>query len=216
MKSRVIVNRDFVVGESTGDLFGGFVEHIGRCVYNGISEPGHPAADGSGFRRDVIELVKELGMPLTRYPGGNFVSGFDWKDSIGPLSARPVRPDYAWKALEPNTFGLDEFIRWCRLAQTEPVYAVNLSTDTPKSAQELVEYCNLDAGTAWSDLRRKNGAEAPHNIRYWCLGNEVDGVRQDIVDASDLAIEIPQWGTKHSLNVSVSLGVILWHFRPER
>ena len=175
MKSRLIIDRNFTVGESGGDLFGGFVEHIGRCVYNGISEPGHPAADGQGFRRDVIELVKELGMPLTRYPGGNFVSGFNWKDAIGPLASRPVRPDYAWRALEPNTFGIDEFIRWCRLAETEPLYAVNLSTDTPKSAQELVEYCNHPSGTAWSDLRRRNGAQAPYGIRYWCLGNEVDG-----------------------------------------
>ena len=175
MQTRIFVHRGFPVGEVDKNVFGGFVEHIGRCVYTGIYEPGHPKADKEGFRQDVIDLVKELGTPVTRYPGGNFVSGFDWKDSIGPKQSRPRRPDYAWKAMETNQFGLDEFVSWCRKADTEPMIAVNLGTNTPKAAQEIVEYCNFPKGSYWSDLRRKNGSKAPHAIKYWCLGNEMDG-----------------------------------------
>ncbi len=175
MKSKVFVHKNFSIGEVDKNIFGGFVEHIGRCVYTGIYEPGHKLADKDGFRKDVIELVKELDMPLTRYPGGNFVSGFDWKDSIGPKASRPARPDYAWFAMEPNTFGLDEFVKWCAKANTAPMYAVNLGTNTPKSAQELIEYCNFEKDSYWSDLRIKNGSRKPHNIKYWCLGNEMDG-----------------------------------------
>ena len=175
MKATLFAHRNFPVGEVDKNLFGGFVEHLGRCVYTGLYEPGHPLADEDGFRTDVLELVRELGMPVTRYPGGNFVSGFDWKDSIGPREARPARADYAWKALETNEFGLDDFVKWCRKAGTEPMYAVNLGTGDAKSAQELVEYCNFAGRSRWSDLRRQNGAEQPHCIRYWCLGNEMDG-----------------------------------------
>lgn len=175
LSARAYVHRRYEVGEVDRRLFGGFVEHIGRCVYTGVYEPGHPCADEEGFRRDVAELVRGLDMPVTRYPGGNFVSGYDWKDTVGPRSGRPVRADYAWSALEPNQFGLDEFVRWCRVAGTSPMLAVNLGTGTAKSAQELVEYCNFPRGTAWSDLRRQNGAEEPHGIRLWCLGNEMDG-----------------------------------------
>ena len=175
MKAELRADRNFVIGEVDDHIFSGFVEHIGRSVYNGIYEPGHPEADADGFRRDVAALVRELNMPLTRYPGGNFASGYNWKDGVGPVEQRPVRPEYAWQAVEPNLVGIDEFVRWCRLAGTEPLYTVNLCTNTPKAAQELVEYCNCPGGTWWSDFRRRNGAEAPHNIRRWCLGNEVDG-----------------------------------------
>lgn len=175
MKGSILVSKDFIIGRSEDNLFSGFVEHLGRSVYNGIYEPSHPAADENGFRKDVIELVKELDMPLTRYPGGNFVSGYNWLDGIGPVDQRPVRPEYAWKATETNRVGIDEFIKWCRSANTEPMYTVNLGTNTPKAAQELVEYCNFPGGTYYSDLRKKNGSPEPHNIKYWCLGNEMDG-----------------------------------------
>ena len=175
MYGKIYLNCNFTVGKAEDNLFGGFIEHIGRAVYTGIYEPDHPAADADGFRQDVIDLVKELNMPVTRYPGGNFVSGFDWKDSVGPKEKRPVRPDGAWKSVEPNTVGIDEFIKWCRKTGTEPVYAVNLGTATPKSAMEIVEYCNHPQGTFWSNKRRENGSAAPHNIKYWCLGNEMDG-----------------------------------------
>lgn len=175
MKAKISVNRSFVIGEADKNIFGGFVEHLGRCVYNGLYEPDHPEADQDGFRKDVIELVRELDMPVTRYPGGNFVSGYDWKDGIGPRENRPVRADFTWKAVEPNTVGLDEFIRWCRKIDSDILYAVNISTNTPKAAGELVEYANIPGGTYWSELRKKNGSAEPHNIRLWCLGNEVDG-----------------------------------------
>ncbi len=175
MKARVFVHREFPIGEVDAGIFGSFVEHLGRCVYTGLYEPGHPTADENGFRQDVLSLVRELGATIVRYPGGNFVSGFDWHDSIGPKESRPVRQDYAWKAMEPNAFGLDEFLKWCRLAGVEPMYAVNLGTGTPKSAQEIVEYCNFAGRSALSDMRRKNGSEKPYGIRTWCLGNEMDG-----------------------------------------
>ncbi|MBQ4314306.1 MAG: alpha-N-arabinofuranosidase [Lentisphaeria bacterium] len=175
MNGKIYINRNFTVGKAEDTLYGGFIEHIGRAVYSGIYEPSHPTADKDGFRQDVIELVRELDMPVTRYPGGNFVSGFDWKDAIGPQNERPARPDCAWKSIEPNSVGIDEFMKWCKKANTTPIYAVNLGTGTPKSAQEIVEYCNLPGGTYWSDKRKQNGSATPHNIKYWCLGNEMDG-----------------------------------------
>ena len=175
MKSTVFVHRRFPRSVVHKNIFGGFLEHLGRAIYTGIYEPGHPAAAAEGFRSDVAALVRELDMPLTRYPGGNYVSSFDWRDSIGPVEKRPVRADYNWYALETNRFGLHEFVKWCKVVGTEPLYTVNLGTGTPKEAMECVEYCNVRSGTALSDLRRRNGAEEPFGIRYWCLGNEMDG-----------------------------------------
>jgi len=156
-------------------LFGTFVEHLGRCVYSGIHDPDHPTADDDGFRGDVIELVKELGVTAVRYPGGNFVSGYRWEDGVGPVGDRPKRLDLAWHSTETNTVGLDEFMRWCAKAGVEPVLAVNLGTRGVAEALDLLEYCNVDGGTALSDARRANGTAAPHDVRMWCLGNEMDG-----------------------------------------
>lgn len=175
MIAKLRLNRNVVIGDVDKRIYSGFIEHLGRAVYEGIFQPGHPTADEDGFRRDVLELVKALGMPLTRYPGGNFVSGYRWEDGIGPVEKRPARPDFAWKAIEPNTFGLDEFVKWCRKAETEPIMAVNLGTRGAAEAMDLVEYCNFKGGTYWSELRKRNGAATPHNIKYWCLGNEMDG-----------------------------------------
>jgi alpha-N-arabinofuranosidase len=156
-------------------LFGSFVEHMGRCVYTGIFEPGHPSADADGLRGDVLDLVRELGVTMVRYPGGNFVSGYRWEDGVGPRGDRPRRLDLAWRALESNAFGLNEFMRWSELAGVEPMMAVNLGTRGIEAAAELVEYCNLAEGTAAADLRRKHGVAQPHDVRLWCLGNEMDG-----------------------------------------
>lgn len=156
-------------------LFGSFVEHLGRCVYGGIHEPGHPASDASGARRDVLELVRELGVTVVRYPGGNFVSAYRWEDGVGPLEARPRRLDPAWAVTESNRFGTDEFMEWCRQAGVEPMLAVNLGTRGVQEALDLLEYCNHPGGSAWADLRRAHGHAAPHNVRMWCLGNEMDG-----------------------------------------
>ena len=175
MKGQIKVHSAYKVSEVDPRIYSGFIEHMGRAVYEGIYEPGHPTANADGFRTDVLELVRELDMPMTRYPGGNFVSGYNWEDGVGPKDKRPVRMDLAWKALEPNSVGTDEFMKWCKLANTEPMMAVNLGTRGPVEAQALVEYCNHPAGTALSDMRRANGAEEPYNVKVWCLGNEMDG-----------------------------------------
>ncbi|PRY27432.1 alpha-N-arabinofuranosidase [Pseudosporangium ferrugineum] len=167
----LIVDPAYRIGEVDPRLYGSFVEHLGRCVYTGIYEPGHPSADPDGFRTDVTELVRELGVPIVRYPGGNFVSGYRWEDGIGPVSERPARLDLAWRSLETNRVGVGEFVAWARTAGVEPMMAVNLGTRGLDAARSLVEYCNLPGGTYWSDLR----GGSPYGIRTWCLGNEMDG-----------------------------------------
>ena len=153
-EANVLLDRDFAIGETDPRLFGAFVEHLGRCVYGGIYEPGHPTADEKGFRRDVLALVKELGPTIMRYPGGNFVSGYNWEDGVGPVDKRPKRLDLAWFSTEPNTFGTNEFIDWCRAADIEPMLAVNLGTRGGDAARNLVEYCNHPAGSYYADLRQ--------------------------------------------------------------
>lgn len=174
-KARMTLDREFVVGKADPRLYGSFIEHIGRAVYGGIFEPGHPTADKDGFRKDVIELVRELGVPFIRYPGGNFVSGYDWWDGVGPVEKRPRKKDLAWKVVEPNTVGVNEFVRWAAKAGAEVNMSVNLGTRGPDEARALVEYCNHPVGTHWSDLRASHGVPEPHRIRTWCLGNEMDG-----------------------------------------
>jgi alpha-N-arabinofuranosidase len=173
--ARITIDRDAVVAPIDRRIFGSFVEHLGRCVYDGIHEPGHPTANEDGFRLDVVELVRELGSTTIRYPGGNFVSGFRWEDSVGPRDRRPVRRDLAWHSLETNQVGVDEFSRWLKLTGSELMMAVNLGTRGIEAALDLLEYCNHPSGTALSDQRIANGTTEPHGIRMWCLGNEMDG-----------------------------------------
>ncbi|MFL6160735.1 MAG: alpha-N-arabinofuranosidase [Jatrophihabitantaceae bacterium] len=173
--AHLVLHPDFTVGAVDRRLFGSFVEHMGRCVYGGIFEPGHPQADEHGFRQDVLQLTRELGVTVVRYPGGNFVSGYRWEDGVGPVSERPTRLDLAWRSIEPNTFGLHEFMAWSRQAEIEPMLAVNLGTRGIQEAADLVEYCNLPGGTLLSDRRAKNGDGEPFGIKLWCLGNEMDG-----------------------------------------
>jgi len=172
---RVRLHRSLAIGDTDPRLFGAFVEHLGRCVYGGIFEPSHPSADGRGFRQDVLALVQQLSPTIMRYPGGNFVSGYNWEDGVGPLASRPRRLDLAWLSTETNHFGTNEFIDWCQLAGIEPMLAVNLGTRGADAARHLVEYCNHPAGTTLSDLRRAHGWERPHGVKFWCLGNEMDG-----------------------------------------
>ncbi|MBV9538323.1 MAG: alpha-N-arabinofuranosidase [Acidisphaera sp.] len=183
-RSTVRLDRHFTVGRTDKRLFGAFIEHLGRCVYGGIYEPGHPTADAKGFRQDVMALVRELAPTIMRYPGGNFVSGYNWEDGVGPVDKRPRRLDYAWFSTEPNTFGTNEFIDWCRMAEIEPMLAVNLGTRGPKEAGEFIEYCNHQGGTALADLRRAHGWEQPHGVKFWCLGNEMDGPWQTVAKTS--------------------------------
>src|SRR3954468_5202099 len=174
-KAKMILEKDFKVSEIDNRIYGSFIEHLGRAVYGGIYDPGHPQADENGFRQDVMEMVKELQVPIIRYPGGNFVSGYNWEDGVGPVENRPRRLDLAWHSAESNRFGTNEFIDWCRLAGIEPMLAVNLGTRRGDAARNLLEYCNHPGGTAWSDLRRAHGWEKPHDVKFWCLGNEMDG-----------------------------------------
>jgi alpha-L-arabinofuranosidase len=173
--ARIVIDSDYLIGEIDPRIYGSFIEHLGRAVYGGIYEPDHPAADEQGYRQDVLEVVRELGVPFIRYPGGNFVSGYTWEDGVGPLETRPRRLDAAWKTTEPNLVGTNEFAAWAKKAGAEVNLAVNLGTRGIDAARSLVEYCNHPGGTAWSDLRRAHGVEEPHAIRTWCLGNEMDG-----------------------------------------
>lgn len=163
------------VGAIDRRLFGSFVEHLGRAVYDGLFEPGHPAADEDGFRRDVLELVRELGVTTVRYPGGNFVSSYRWEDGVGPRASRPRRLDPAWHSIETNQIGIDEFARWTAKAGAELMLAVNLGTRGVAEALDVLEYCNIPGGTALSDARASHGSVEPHDVRLWCLGNEMDG-----------------------------------------
>ncbi len=174
-KIKIFADKNLKIGDIDQNIYGSFLEHLGRAIYEGIYEPGHPAADKDGFREDVIALIRELGVPLVRYPGGNFVSGYDWRDGIGKRSERKARLDLAWTSVESNEFGTDEFMKWCQKAGISPMLAVNMGTGTPKDALELFEYCNHPSGTYYSDLRRKNASEKPYGVKYWCIGNEMDG-----------------------------------------
>jgi alpha-N-arabinofuranosidase len=173
--ARAVLQRSRTRGELDRRLLGAFLEHLGRAVYTGVYEPGSRLADAAGFRKDVLAEVKGLGVPIMRYPGGNFVSGYNWLDGVGPKDKRPTVLERAWNSLETNQFGTNEFIDWCRQVGSEPLLGFNLGTGTPEQAVAYVEYCNVDKGTKWSDLRRAHGYEAPHDVRYWCLGNEMDG-----------------------------------------
>jgi len=154
-------------------IFSGFLEHLGRSIYGGVYDPGNALSDEAGLRQDVVQAMSGLGMPYVRYPGGNFVSNYDWRDGVGP--DRKPFPDFAWRATEPNTFGTDEFMKWCNAVGTEPMLAVNLGTLGPSEAAALVEYCNLNTETQWAQARRANGADSPYGVKMWCLGNEMDG-----------------------------------------
>lgn len=173
--TRVYLDSRRTLGPLDRNLFGSFLEHLGRAIYRGIYDPGSKLSDASGFRKDVMEEVKHLGVPIIRYPGGNFVSGYRWLDGVGPKKDRPRVLDKAWNSIETNQFGTNEFIAWCKLVGANPLMGLNLGTGTSEQAAALVEYCNVEKGTRWSDLRREHGIEEPHRVQNWCLGNEMDG-----------------------------------------
>ena len=157
------------------NIFGSFLEHLGRAIYEGIYDPDSKLADSNGFRKDVADEIKNLGVPIVRYPGGNFVSGYHWLDGVGPKKGRPPILEKAWNSLEPNQFGTNEFMAWCKMAGCKPLMGLNLGTSTPEMAAALVEYCNLERGTKWSELRRTHGVTDPYKVEHWCLGNEMVG-----------------------------------------
>ena len=174
-QAQVFIDPAFRVSQLDRNLFGSFLEHLGRAIYGGVFEPGSPLADADGFRKDVLEEIRGLGVPIVRYPGGNFVSGYEWLNGVGPEKDRPTVLDRAWHTLEPNRFGTDEFMLWCKQAGVQPLMGMNLGSGTAQHAADLVEYCNVAKGTKWSDLRRANGHAEPYAVKHWCLGNEMDG-----------------------------------------
>jgi alpha-N-arabinofuranosidase len=173
--ARVAIDPDRSISAIDRNLFGSFIEHLGRAVYEGIYEPGSKFADSNGFRTDVLKEIEDLGVPIIRYPGGNFVSSYHWLDAVGPKDKRPRVLDLAWNTAESNQFGVNEFITWCRAVGTEPLMGTNFGTEQAEMTAALLEYCNVEKGTKWSDLRRSHGYEKPHQVKYWCLGNEMDG-----------------------------------------
>ena len=173
--ARLTIDPRFEIGTVSRRLFGSFVEHLGRCVYDGLYEPGHESSDENGFRQDVVELVRELGVSTVRYPGGNFVSGYKWEDGVGPREQRPSRLELAWHSTETNAFGLHEFMGWIEQVGGEPMLALNLGTRGVAEALDLVEYTNIRGGTTLSEARVANGSAEPFDVRMWCLGNEMDG-----------------------------------------
>ena len=174
-KAEIIIDKNYIISKVDRRIYGSFIEHLGRAVYEGIYQPESPFADEQGFRKDTLELVKELNVPVVRYPGGNFVSGYRWEDGIGPKENRPKKVDLAWNVVESNQFGLNEFIDWSKKANSDVMMAVNLGTRGIDEAKDIIEYCNFKGGTYLSDLRKSHGYENPHDIKLWCLGNEMDG-----------------------------------------
>ena len=187
------LHTDFIIDTVDDRIFGGFLEHMGRSIYEGVYDPDSEHADEDGMRTDVLDALRQLEMPVVRYPGGNFASGYHWLDGVGNKTSRPVVRELAWQSIEPNQFGTDEFIRLCRKLDWTPMLAVNLGTGTPEEARNWVEYCNAQAGTKFADMRVENGNSIPHAVPIWCLGNEMDGPWQlGHVPADEYAISAQQ------------------------
>jgi len=185
MNARIKINCENRISLIDERIYSSFIEHMGRAVYTGIYEPTHPTADEHGFRQDVIDLIEPLRVPLIRYPGGNFLSGYCWEDGIGKKETRPTRPDLAWFAIEPNQVGIDDFMQFCSSVGASPMLGVNLGTRGPQDAVNLLEYCNFPGGTFYSELRKTNGHAAPYSVKTWCLGNEMDGPWQICAKPAD-------------------------------
>ena len=193
LTARVSLDRRRTVADISPYLFGGFVEHMGRCVYEGIYDPASPHADADGIREDVLAALQEMGVTIIRYPGGNFLSGYDWRDGVGPKAERPRKRDLAWMSVETNQFGTHEFLDYCKRLGADPMLAVNMGTGDIALASAYVEYCNAPAGTYWADKRVANGQLEPWGVKWWCLGNEMDGPWQighlDAVEYGKKALE---------------------------
>jgi alpha-L-arabinofuranosidase len=207
--AQILIDTNRTIAPISPLLFGGFAEHMGRCVYEGIYDPKSPHADERGFRKDVMEALRDQGYTIIRYPGGNFLSGYNWLDGVGPKDQRPRRRELAWQSLETNQFGTNEFMEFCSAIEAAPMLGVNMGTGTIQSAADLVEYCNGSAGTHWSDLRIRHGFREPHNVRYWCVGNEMDGPWQighlDAVAYGNKALEAAKLMKWHDPSIKTIL-----------
>lgn len=171
----IVVNPSKIVKPVSRYIYGHFTEHLGRCIYGGLYEEGSKLSDHRGFRKDVLEAIKRIKVPILRWPGGNFVSNYHWEDGIGPKDQRPTRFDLAWQQEETNRFGTDEFIEYCREINAEPYLCVNLGTGTLDEALHWLEYCNGRGNTYYAQLRRKYGHIEPYNVKFWGIGNEMYG-----------------------------------------
>ncbi len=208
-RTRLRLHTGFEIGEVDRRIFGGFLEHMGRAVYEGVYDPGSAHADADGYRTDVLDALRRLAMPVMRYPGGNFVSGYHWEDGVGPRADRPTVRDLAWQSIETNEFGTEEFLTLCTMMGWSPMLAVNLGTGTPEEARNWVEYCNSPVGTRYADLRAANGSPEPHAVPLWCLGNEMDGPWQlGHVPAETYAIRAQQ-AAKMMRDVDRSIELVL-------
>ncbi|KAF2730978.1 glycoside hydrolase family 51 protein [Polyplosphaeria fusca] len=205
----IIVHASHKIADINDNIYGGFTEHMGRCIYGGIYDPNNPLSDENGFRKDVIKAMKEIRVPVVRYPGGNFVATYHWLDGVGPKEQRPKRPELAWLGIESNKFGTDEFLKWCEIVGTEPYFCLNMGTGTLDEALAWVEYCNSDQDTYYANLRRKNGRDKPYNVKYWALGNEIWGPWQVAQDtAPSYAHKAYQWAKALKL-LSPTISLIL-------
>lgn len=192
-QTQILLHSDYVIASVDPRLFGGFLEHLGRAVYEGVYHPEAVCADSDGFRGDVLDALRQMRLTALRYPGGNFASGYHWQDGVGPREARPRLRELAWQSLEPNSFGTDEFMKLARKMDWTPMLTVNLGTGTPEEARNWLEYCNCAPGTRYADMRLANGSPEPHNVKLWCLGNEMDGPWQlGHVPAEEYAIRAQQ------------------------
>ncbi len=192
--TRIVVDPGRAVGHLDRNVFGGFIEHLGRCIYGGVYDEGSALADERGFRKDVLALVRDLRVGVLRWPGGNFVSNYHWTDGIGPRDARPRRPELAWGGEESNRFGTDDFLAYCAELGTEPYICLNMGTGTLSEALAWVEYCNGSGNTDWASRRRENGRDAPYRVRYWGLGNEMYGDWQvGALSAEEYVREATRW-----------------------
>lgn len=206
-KAHVYLDSNRVISAISPLLFSGFAEHMGRCIYEGIYDPASPHADENGMRKDVLAALRELNFRAMRYPGGNFLSGYRWEDGVGPRDQRPRRRDLAWQSTETNQFGTNEFMAFCKAVNTQPMLAVNMGTATIQDAANLVEYCNAPAGTRYADLRVSHGYREPYNVKYWCIGNEMDGPWQighlDAVDYGKKAREAAKMMRWHDKSIEL-------------
>jgi alpha-L-arabinofuranosidase len=171
----ISINASHTLSKINDNIYGGFTEHMGRCIYGGLYDPGNPLSDTNGYRKDVITALQDLRVPVVRYPGGNFVATYHWLDGVGPRESRPKRPELAWLGVETNEVGTDEFLKWCEIVGTEPYFALNFGTGSLDEALAWVEYCNSDQDTYHASLRRKHGRDTPYGVKYWALGNEMWG-----------------------------------------
>jgi alpha-N-arabinofuranosidase len=208
-KAVIYLDTNRKISEISPLLFSGFSEHMGRCIYEGIYDPESPHADERGLRKDVLAALSDLKFRAMRYPGGNFLSGYRWEDGIGPKDQRPVRRDLAWQSIETNQFGTDEFMEFCKSIGTEPMMAVNMGTGSIQDAANLLEYCNAPVGTKYADMRAANGHKDPYGVKYWCLGNEMDGPWQighlDVLEYGKKAREAAKMMRWHDKDVELIL-----------